>query len=114
MRATPIQDRVGLMWYAPKMVEADPSDPHADYVLNHILSPEYKRDHYGKRPPIFVVLPSGDWFCPDQKTSSGSDWTVTGEPPQITVSPSINAIGSFHGWLRDGVLSDDVEGRTFG
>ena len=40
-------------------------------------------------------------------------WSVTGEPPRITAHPSINAVGDYHGWLVDGVLSDDVEGRTY-
>lgn len=39
------------------------------------------------------------------------EWTRTGEPPNITVSPSINYMGFYHGWLCEGVLSDDCEGR---
>lgn len=114
LKTTPQSQRVGLMWYAPKMVEIDPDDPHSTFFLDHVLSPEYKRDHLGKRPPVFVVLPSGDWFCPDQKVSRGDHgWTVTGEPPTITVAPSINDVGRYHGWLRDGELSDDVEGRLY-
>jgi hypothetical protein len=40
-------------------------------------------------------------------------WIRVGEPPNITVTPSINYVGFYHGWLRDGVLSDDCEGRIF-
>lgn len=31
-------------------------------------------------------------------------WTVTGEAPNITVTPSINVIGIWHGWIRNGEL----------
>ena len=83
-----------------------------EHLHRNDLSPEYWRDNAAKRPPLCVVLPSGDWFYVDSKCS-GEDhgWTVTGDPPLITVSPSINAIGSYHGWLQNGVLSDDCEGR---
>ena len=40
-------------------------------------------------------------------------WTRTGEPPRVTAYPSINHQGKYHGWLKDGVLTDDCEGRTF-
>jgi len=43
----------------------------------------------------------------------GDGWIVTGREPLITLSPSINIVGSYHGWLRDGVISDDCEGRRF-
>ncbi len=41
-----------------------------------------------------------------QATADGRPWSVTGEPPNITVSPSINVVGIWHGWIRDGVISD--------
>lgn len=31
-------------------------------------------------------------------------WTVTGTPPNLTASPSIDT-GTWHGWLRNGVLT---------
>jgi hypothetical protein len=102
----------GDMWYAPKML--DPK--HADFYLEHVLSTQYRRDWLGKRPPLFVCLPNGDHFCVDSQVSEprdGHGWEVTGEPPHITVSPSINAVGGYHGWLQNGVLSDDVEGRQY-
>jgi hypothetical protein len=36
-----------------------------------------------------------------------------GEQLRITLSPSVNIVGSYHGWIRDGVISPDVEGRAF-
>jgi hypothetical protein len=82
------------------------------------LSPEYFRDHADKRPPLMVCLPNGTFWCIDTVPSKGgSGWNVSGEPPYITVSPSIyNAPGTpcaYHGFLTNGVLSDDCEGRTF-
>jgi hypothetical protein len=35
---------------------------------------------------------------------NGSRWEVTGQPPKITVRPSINVIGVWHGWITDGEL----------
>lgn len=40
-------------------------------------------------------------------------WTRTGDPPKITAQPSINHQGQYHGWLTDGILTDDCEGCTF-
>ena len=55
-----------------------------------------------------VVLPCRDLFYQDQQTSDGRNaWTCTGEPPNVTVNPSINYVGLYHGWLRNGELSDD-------
>lgn len=94
----------GDMWFAPWM------DEHSD------LSPEYKRDWKGKRPPIFIQLPNGRFWCVDF-TSSEKDrsWTVKGVPPKITVYPSVNTPGpnGYHGLLICGFLSNDMEGRTY-
>lgn len=61
-----------------------------------------------------VKLPghnSNDWtfYGPSR---DGGHWTVTGAPPNVTCSPSIGT-GAYHGFLRDGVLTQDVDGRTF-
>jgi hypothetical protein len=102
------------MFYAPWLVEGE----DAAYYLKTYLSSEYKRDHMGKRPPIMVVLPTGTDFCVDcvcGGSQDGHGWTVIGEAPGITVSPSINHWAGhdrgWHGYLRDGILSDDLEGK---
>lgn len=70
------------------------------------LSDEYRRDHAGRRPPLWVCITPIVWFPIDGVATNGSGgWTVTGEPPLITVEPSINVIGIWHGWLRNGVLT---------
>lgn len=66
---------------------------------------------------LCVVTPGGMWPIdgpasrPGGGESAPGAWTRTGEPPAITVAPSINLVGRYHGFLRDGVLTDDVEGR---
>ena len=41
-----------------------------------------------------------------------SQWTRSGEPPNVTANPSINWVGTYHGWLKNGELTDDCEGRV--
>jgi len=93
----------GDMFYRPDILEKHPQE----------LAPHYFA-HNSWRDPICVVLPNGTWFLVDSKTTTGPDgWVVTGEPPNITVQPSINVVGLWHGYLTSGELSDDVEGRRF-
>jgi hypothetical protein len=109
--------RVGDMWFDDwKLAEDCPPAIRAD------LSVEYRRDWEGRRLPLIVAVPalsgSTGWrLVPidEHYTRPGEThgWTVTGEPPRITVQPSINAVGDYHGWLIDGVLRDDVEGRRY-
>ena len=55
-----------------------------------------------------VTLPCLAEFYQDQhSTDDRQPWTCTGEPPNVTVHPSINYGGLYHGWLQNGVLSDD-------
>lgn len=70
---------------------------------------------------LCVLLPSRDEWNVDRgrklneakSTRRLPQWTWTGKPPNVTATPSINSVGRYHGWLRDGVLSDDVDGRKF-
>jgi hypothetical protein len=110
----PEHPRVGDCWPAPWMLAGEDFE---DYFLRY-LSPNYKRDHLGKRPPLVVKLPDGSEFCVDSMAFKdgvpyGDGWKVTGAPPLITVSPSINIPGYYHGWITNGVISDDCERRRF-
>jgi len=87
-----------------------------------IISPEYFRDWYGKRLPIIIVLPNGHHWLIDSRFGGGVDgkrkehgWIITGEIPNLTATPSINHLGQngYHGWLKNGILSDDLEGRIY-
>lgn len=99
-------------------------DPTGELVKNgkRVMIPDYKKGELGflssfywrdwsdTRAPWCIVLPNGElWEC-DRKSNNGEGWIITGEGLNISAWPSINAKG-YHGWLKDGVFSDDVEGR---
>lgn len=84
------------------------------YYEKHVFSLEYLRDWNGKRPALMICLPGAGPRILDQKwRDSQHGWTITGLPPRLTASPSIHILDKYHGWLRDGVLTDDVDGRKF-
>lgn len=87
------------------------------------LTPMWERS--GRRP-ITVVLPDGYHFIVDtaywggQPNPGRAGWgvqlasaPVVGARLDVTLSPSVNICGSYHGWIQGGVISDDVEGRRF-
>ena len=100
-----LPDGGGVPWEPGHCWRAKPLTPES------IQSPEWKasgRDYF-----IWIVIPGGQLFCPDRMSSNRvSGWTVDGDLPNITVRPSIGA-HVYHGWVTDGVLSDDLEGRTY-
>lgn len=51
-------------------------------------------------------------FCPELEYDH-HHWTVTGSVPRITVTPSVDCKGQYHGFITDGVVSADIEGRKF-
>lgn len=74
------------------------------------------------RRPIWVVCPGwykdeeliGTAFCVDSlSTRKNQPWDVTvnmaslvrGQKPELTVNPSIHLEGLWHGWLKNGILS---------
>jgi hypothetical protein len=72
------------------------------------LSDQYWKRHSGHRAPIVVVLPTAGWHCVDwmqvcDRRMYGG-WDVAGDLPLISVTPSINIDGQWHGWLANGVL----------
>lgn len=106
--------QVGDCWYADYYVD----DEVYRNFFDKRKSAEYVSDAEGKRAPIIVCIPDGNGgvlkFCPDMRANGDAQgWRVTGELPNITITPSINAEGIYHGFVTEGVLSDDVEGRTF-
>jgi len=110
----------GSMWFCPWY--HDPESPEDIGFLegrlkqaeqngkNSFLSVHYLRDWARKRPPITVMCPNGREWLIDQVSSNGTGWTVTGEAPLITAMPSI-VVPGYHGWLKDGIFTDDIEGR---
>jgi hypothetical protein len=81
------------------------------------IAPNYLK-HNAHRLPISVQLPCGAW-CVDLRQRSnekgwyGDGWEVVGELPFITVAPSINVDGGWHGYITHGEISEDLEGRKF-
>ncbi len=59
---------------------------------------------------LVVKLPGGGEWVIDGESSSGGYWQRSGTPPKITARPSI-LTSNYHGWLTDGLLSDDLERR---
>ncbi len=61
---------------------------------------------------LVLKLPSGaEW--PMDVENAGHTWSRIGTPPIISVTPSINHVGFYHGYLKNGVITEDAEGRTF-
>ena len=87
-----------------------------------VYNPDYGLDP-NKSDVWWIVLPNGKMFHPDKR------WTVTGILPEITLHPSIMSYAcrnpetgkpvagrcgkDYHGWLQNGVLSDDISGITY-
>lgn len=119
---TPHELQTGDMFYADAEVltALTPETDNLDWPM--FLAAAYRlSDNYfaqnAHRLPLLVMLPNSNLFCVDSKCWNASGmyggWSVNGEPPHITVSPSINIQRSYHGWIRDGIISDDCEGRVF-
>ena len=65
------------------------------------------RDDWGGRPGWRIVLPNGTTWHTCQPASDGTHWDITGEPPDLTVHPSIfdHSPGrEWHGWITGGEL----------
>ncbi len=81
------------------------------------LSEYYFNINHKNRQPLFIILPGHNLFLVDGKCWANGKgyggWQVNGDPPKITMIPSIHLHGIYHGFLKDGILSDDVDGRTF-
>lgn len=65
---------------------------------------------------ILVKLPGmsgyNEWAM-NRVTHEGYKWTITGEIPTVTATPSINCVGIYHGFVTKGIVTDDCEGRKF-
>ena len=60
-----------------------------------------------------IMLPGGVEWIVYGPSGDGRKWDVKGTPPEITVFPSINHVGVYHGNLKNGILGEDSEGRKF-
>lgn len=94
---------IGDMWFLDVPVEE---------LKERHLTQQYFRDN-AARKPLVVMLPGRNYFLIDGQGFSVEKgyydcWTVTGTPPNITVAPSINFVGRYHGYLQNGVIGDPV------
>lgn len=55
-----------------------------------------------------IVLPNMTIWYTTQTVADGTTWDVSGDPPNITVNPSINdpnPTNGWHGWIKEGVIT---------
>ena len=62
-----------------------------------------------------VMLPGGVEFLiyGYEDSNEKKRWNVTGSVPNLTITPSINCPGVYHGFIQNGIITEDCEGRTF-
>lgn len=102
--------RIGSMWFAPWYLTLD---HHRRYI-----GTKYFERWAAKRPPVVVYLPGNIAFCVDDAARQNgkiisAGWNVAGDAPLITVHPSINIGGIYHGYITNGIIGDDTEGRKY-
>lgn len=85
----------GMLWDAPWYIDED----------GDCVGPDGRS--------LVVRLPDGTNWAIDAPSTHGAHWTRLGTPPLISATPSILST-RYHGWLRNGVLSDDLGGRSYG
>lgn len=98
--ARPVKPAPGDLWPAP-------------WMLARFLSVEYLRDWNGVRPPLVLCLPDGTELCLDamRDRETGRGWSISGLVPDITATPILEG-ARWRGYLLDGWLGEDVDGRT--
>ncbi len=109
-------DAIGDMYFVPALqIHKKIGDDGKLRYFSHgyQLSTEYVQERMSSRLPLMVKVPGlegrGIWFLLDSAlTGEDRGWTVTGTPPNISVSPSIK-LGTdghlWHGWLQNGILT---------
>lgn len=89
----------GVSWYDPEPGDVWPCPSH-----------EGSHDVEGRPPCMVIRMPGADYVFHTNMGAStdGTLWDVTGEPPTLTVHPSI-AIGPdgsiWHGWITNGEMN---------
>ena len=94
---------VGDMWFLDV--------PQEELKERHLAAQYFAQN--ANRKPLVVMLPGRHYLLIDGQCFNGEQgyyggWTVTGVPPNITVSPSINMVGRYHGFLQNGIIGDPL------
>lgn len=98
------------------------------HVFDKIFIDEDGTEYIGEdRLPIgamWISHTSGVWgiklpgqcglnrFCPGLEYNK-HHWRMNGRPPNITVTPIIDHLPVYKGYVTDGAVSEDIEGRKF-
>lgn len=98
----------GMFWTTALDAPMQSGDETYGEYYAHMLSNAFKAS--GRDYVIHLVLPEKLIWTIDLKSNNGDGWVVTGDLPNITCHPSVDT-GSYHGWIRDGAITDDLEGR---
>ena len=94
---------IGDMWFL---------DVPPEELKERHLTAQYFAQNAGRKP-LVVMLPGRTYFLVDGQCFSDAKghydaWTVTGDPPNISVHPSINVVGRYHGFITNGVIGNPV------
>jgi hypothetical protein len=79
----------------------------------------HEQNDRGACMSFWVAMPSDtekgyDWFCPDRIYQDETvGWRVDGDLPAVTIEPSVNIPGVYHGRITAGRIGPDCEGRKF-
>jgi len=99
----------GSYWTIPLI---DLEEKEKTWLSVRPLSPEFYAS--GRDYVTWITLPGGAEWSPDFLSSeSHQGWVTTGTLPTITVQPSVHQIGRYHGYIINGEVTDDLEGRTY-
>ena len=105
----------------------EPGDvAYAPWMADFAMGATYATKDCLVRLPIVIGVPSSEWhkehfgadiWYPDMAASNGrgDGWQIQNadDLENLTITPSINFTGSYHGWVSSGFVTDDCEGRTF-
>lgn len=64
----------------------------------------WRCDCHGEQGWLIRLPGEMNAWCTLSRTASGP-WEVSGEALKLTVKPSINVVGSWHGFITDGVMT---------
>lgn len=110
----------GACWYAPWLLKPERGLAEGPEEL----SPKYRNEQMAIRPPLVIWLPGVACWAIDARASRARTWwdLVTpmnpGEDPatwvrRLTLAPSIDYKGYYHGYVQQGEVKPDVSGFAY-